>query len=252
MRSAPFARRCWNSFTGGRPAPLPRTAERGREGYTLRRRVWASFTGTVLPPAHPRPSAGTVPSAAQATPYRLGPGPRSGRPGDRPVPRWFTLPPLLSVGGVTAAGGDAVVLETVSPDGATAFLVRRRGSGRSEYSLELVVRSADPEWQWPLVSTIKYSGADGAERVVLVPVARAGFGAAASYVHLPGFTGEASSTGWSARTPAPLADPDPHWDADTVAASVRAALNEATREAWRQVRAHVGDDLRRAIDGELT
>lgn len=46
--------------------------------------------------------------------------------------------------------------------------------------------------------------------------------------------------------------PDTDWDAATVADSVRAALNEATRDAWRQVREIVGDDLRATIDGELS
>jgi hypothetical protein len=41
------------------------------------------------------------------------------------------------------------------------------------------------------------------------------------------------------------------WDAETVATSVHAALNEATRDAWRRVQELVGDDLSRVIGGQL-
>jgi hypothetical protein len=45
--------------------------------------------------------------------------------------------------------------------------------------------------------------------------------------------------------------PGTTWDAATVDDSVRAALNEATRDAWRQVRQLVEDDSRGVIDEAL-
>jgi hypothetical protein len=46
--------------------------------------------------------------------------------------------------------------------------------------------------------------------------------------------------------------PDSAWDAATVALSVGASLNNATRNAWREVRALISDArLRHVIDQEL-
>jgi hypothetical protein len=138
-----------------------------------------------------------------------------------------------------------VLLEASSPDGLVAILVRSRGAERSEYSLELVVHGTDATL--PLVSEISYTQADGHERLLLVPVAQGRFGPPASYVRLPGFGADRE---WRAAVPSPVL-PSTTWDTTTVADSVRAALNEATRDAWRQVRELVGDDLRDVIDGAL-
>ena len=245
MSAGSVARRSWGSFiAGGRPH-IPRAEGRARDGYTLRQRFWASFTGLDLPWA--RVGAVSAPEAPVRPPA---PSARPATSSDviagRIAPGWFALPPILTVAGLTAAGGDTVILETSSPDGGARFLLRTQGA---EYRLELVLRGVDAAR--PLVSSVRYATAGGGERVLLVPVVRGRLGPPASLVRLPGFAADSSSGGWTARAPAPVT-PDTGWDAATVADSVRAALNEATRDAWRQVRELVGDDLRATIDGELS
>ncbi|WP_329466261.1 hypothetical protein [Streptomyces sp. NBC_01431] len=247
MSAGSVARRSWGSFIGGRPH-VPRAGGRARDGYTVRQRFWASFTGLDLPWAR----VGSV-SAPEAPVRPPAPSARPAASSDaiagRLEPGWFALPPILTVAGLTAAGGDAVILETSSPDGGARFLLRTQGAGRPEYWLELVLRGVDAAR--PLVSPVRYTTAGGGEKVLLVPVVRGRLGPPASLVRLPGFAADSSSGGWTARAPAPVT-PDTDWDAATVADSVRAALNEATRDAWRQVREIVGDDLRATIDGELS
>ncbi|MFJ3306915.1 hypothetical protein ACIPSA_28075 [Streptomyces sp. NPDC086549] len=120
-------------------------------------------------------------------------------------------------------------------------LVRSHGTACPEYSLELVLVGAQAAR--PLMSAVRYPGANGSEQVLLVPVVKGQFGPATSYVRLPGFTVEWVSTAWRASAPVPVAS-STAWDAVTVAVSVRATLNEAPYNAWRQVRELVGDDLR--------
>ncbi|MEV5880515.1 hypothetical protein AB0L75_41335 [Streptomyces sp. NPDC052101] len=99
----------------------------------------------------------------------------------------------------------------------------------------------------PLMTAVRYEGGAGLERELLVPVVRGRFGPAASYVRLPGFVGE----GWTASVPVPVC-PDSAWDVATVALSIGASLNDATRDAWREVRALISDaGVRRVIDQEL-
>ncbi|MFF8772938.1 hypothetical protein [Kitasatospora sp. NPDC015120] len=138
-----------------------------------------------------------------------------------------------------------MLLEASSPDGTARFLVRGHGEPAREYSLELVVPGVEDTV--PLMTVVRYAAGNGAERVLLVPVTRARFGPAAAYVRLPDFRGE----DWAASAPAPVG-PGSSWDAAAVAASVGAALNGATREAWREVRALLSDaGLRRVIDEHL-
>ncbi|MCE3030120.1 hypothetical protein [Streptomyces sp. CMSTAAHL-2] len=257
MSNGSLAQRSWNSFIG-RPQPSRVGAVgRARRGYTVGQRLWASFIGVDLPPASHRPR--WAPKAPVYRPLLVkgqarvkwdseahdevrGGGPFGpGRLDDG----WFALPALGEAGGLTAAGGDAVLLEASSPDGGAAFLLRAEGGVTPEYRLEMVLRGG--EAAGPLVARVRYVAASGGERTLLVPVVRGRFGPAASLIRLPGFT----FGSWSARTPAPVT-PAIAWDAVTVAASVRAALNEATRDAWRQVRELVGDELRATIDGELS
>lgn len=229
--AASVGRRVWGSFVGVRVPHAPR-GTRGREGYRLRQRFWASFIGVDLPPATAPRRPETVPRMSHRRELR-------GEPG------WYALAPFPAVGGVTAAGDDAMVLEESSPDGLARFLVHgHRGDG-SGFSLEVVLRGVDADG--PLMCVVRYTRADGREQVLLVPVARARFGPSASYVHLPGFTAE---TAWAASGPVEVAE-DAAWAAETVADSVRAARNEATHEGWRQVRELVGDRLRGIIDEEL-
>ncbi|MGW6239783.1 hypothetical protein [Streptomyces sp. NPDC055094] len=245
MSAFVFAQRWWRSFTGGRPPQLPRTAGRGREGNSLRLRVWASFVGRDLPPSRRGMAPTYETSAGLSRPALPGDDPRNQQRASPLAPGWFELPPLLTGGGLTASGSDAVVLETSAPDGRARFLVRRRDGLRPEYSLELVLRDVDAAR--PTVTAVEYTTADGVGQVLLVPVARGKVGPPASYVRLPGF---AVGTAWTASAPAPVTS-NTAWDAATVAGSVRAALNEATRDAWRQVAELVRDDLRGVIEGEL-
>ncbi|MFC1437983.1 hypothetical protein ABUW04_06900 [Streptacidiphilus sp. N1-10] len=242
-----IARRAWESFTGSvmpRHVPL---AARGREGYTLWRRTWASFIGFDLPDRR-----NTLPTAARsrgAAPVAQATA--SGRlPSDQPLagrlsPGMFVLPQLRSGSVLAAAGADAVALETSSPDGRARFLVRPGGLAESPYSLELVLSGVDASR--PLMSTISYIQSDGFERVLLVPVLQGPFGPPASFVRLPGW---GVDTPWQAAV-AVTVTPGTAWDAAAVADSVRAALNEATRGAWRRIRELVDDDLRDAIDRAL-
>lgn len=125
MSAGSVARRSWGSFIGGRPH-VPRAGGRARDGYTVRQRFWASFTGLDLPWAR----VGSV-SAPEAPVRPPAPSARPAASSDaiagRLEPGWFALPPILTVAGLTAAGGDAVILETSSPDGGARFLLRTQG-----------------------------------------------------------------------------------------------------------------------------
>jgi hypothetical protein len=238
------ARRSWRSFTGGTVTRRPPAGARAREGYTLRQRLWASFIGADLP-AGPLANESVLPEKPTGN---RAPVSKAARDRSRPqplAPGWFLLPQLPQAGGLPAAGGDTVLLEASSPDGTARFLVRSHGEPVLEYSLELVVRGT--EGTAPLMTTVRYASLVGPERVLLVPVARGRFGPAASYVRLPGFAGEE----WTASVPASVGS-DSTWDVATVALSVGASLNDATRDAWREVRALISDaGLRRVIDQEL-
>ncbi|WP_435218879.1 hypothetical protein [Streptomyces sp. bgisy034] len=233
MTRGSVVRRSWSSFTTGRRAASPRAGERGRAGYALWQRAWASFTGINLPS---RP--GRVPDTAP----RLTPAPR---PQATPAAAgWFALPSLPAAGALTASGSDTVVLEAPSPDGRAVFVLRRTGGQTAEYVLELVVRDSVDQ---PELVTVTYTGPDGEEHTLLIPVSPSSFGPAASFVRLNGF---AAGSTWQATGPA-LIPEDPDWPSATVAHSVRAARNEATREAWRRVRECAGQGVRDTIDGAL-
>ncbi|MFC1415453.1 hypothetical protein [Streptacidiphilus cavernicola] len=256
MTTGSVVRSSWRSFIGRSPSPSSSLSlspapgrGRGRDGHTLRQRFWASFTGLDLPPVRSArlgaaPAHATTPGSPPVAPRQ--PPPRR-RTGGLPSGR-FLLPRLPQVGGLTADGGDAVLVEASSPDGSATFLVRGHGTTPLAYSLELVVHGRDATR--PLMTSVGYAGPDGVERLLLVPVVRARIGPPASYVRLPDLSAEAELT---ASAPVPVSPESASaWDAATVAASVRAALNEATREAWRQVRESVADDgLGAVIDREL-
>ncbi|MET8027607.1 hypothetical protein [Streptomyces avermitilis] len=233
MTRGSVARRFWSSVTTGRRAASSLAGGRDRAGYALWQRTWASFTGINLPP---RP--GHAPDVAP----RLTP---ASRPQTAPAAAgWFGLPSLPAAGALTASGSDTVVLEAPSPDGRAVFVLRRTGDRTAEYALELVVRDTADQ---PELATVTYTRPDGEEHTLLVPVAPSRFGPAASLIRLNGFT--AGST-WQAHGPAPVPE-DPDWPPATVAHSVRAARNEATREAWRRVGECTGQGVRDTIDGAL-
>ncbi|MCX5103680.1 hypothetical protein [Streptomyces sp. NBC_00439] len=209
--------------------------ERGRAGYALWQRAWASFTGVILPP---RPVHHPAHAPQQAPAHQ---------PQTRPVaPGWFALPPLPTARGLTASGSDAVVLEAASPDDRAAFVLRHPAGDAPEYSLELVVRGGDEEDR-PLLATVTYAEPDGHKHVLLVPVVPGRFGPAASYVRLCGF---GPGTMWAATGPSPVPE-EADWNPATVVDSVGAALNETTRDAWRRVREFVSEEVGDVIDGAL-
>lgn len=241
MSDGPLTRRSWRSLTNATPALRTSTGVRAREGYTLRQRFWASFIGADLPAGNLLTESVARERSAEYPTVSAREQPRTSGPG------WFPLPLLPSGAGLAAAGSDTVLLEARSPDGKVQFLVRGQGDSGAGYSLELVVRDLDGAEL--LMTTVRYSegGGEGPERALLVPVLRARFGPAASYVRLPGFTGE----GWGASAPIPVRAADV-WDVAAVTLSVRSALNDATRDAWREVRALISDaGLRGVIDEEL-
>ncbi|GAA2230949.1 hypothetical protein [Streptomyces nogalater] len=205
---------------------------RGRAGYALWQRAWASFTGINLPP-RPGHAPGTAP--------RLTPAPRTQAAA---TAGWFALPSLPEAGALTASGSDTVVLEASSPDGRAFFVLRRTDGQTAEFALELVVRDTVDQ---PELATVTYTGPDGEERTLLIPVSPSRFGPAASFVGLDGF---AAGSTWQATGPAPVPE-NPGWPSATVTRSVRAARNEATREAWRRVREGAGQEMRDTINGAL-
>ncbi|MEZ7002269.1 hypothetical protein [Streptomyces sp. AD55] len=233
MTRGSVVQRSWSSLTTGRRTVFPRAGGRGRAGYALWQRAWASFTGVNLPPR-----AGHTPDTAPP----VTPAPRPQAAGA--AAGWFALPSLPAAGALTASGSDTVVLEARSPDGRAVFVLRRTGDQTAEYALELVVRDTADQ---PELATVTYTGPDGEEHTLLIPVSPSRFGPAASFVRLGGFT--AGST-WQATGPAPVPE-NPGWPSVTVAHSVRAARNEATREAWRRVRERAGQGVRDTIDGAL-
>src|SRR6185437_15351777 len=156
---------------GGREPDLPRTAGRGRDGYTLGQRFWASFIGLDLRIDRFATVPPTVPPG-RARKVQFGPSTRVDSWGrSRSIhrePGWFPLPRLVGIGGLTAAGDDVVVLEASSPDGRVRFLVRTDRAVQPEYRLELVLDGIDATW--PVVCAVRYTDAGGGEQVLLVPV----------------------------------------------------------------------------------
>ncbi|MFB7646072.1 hypothetical protein ACFC1G_16190 [Streptomyces sp. NPDC056085] len=120
-------------------------------------------------------------------------------------------------------------------------MVRGPGSTSLDYRLELVLETIGDGR--PSMTVVRYTRPDGTEQSLLVPVIRGRFGPPASYVRLLGFDGASTLTASHA---VPVSS-DSSWAAARVAASVGAALNEATREAWRQVREVLVDEGLRAV-----
>lgn len=250
MSTRSVALRWWRSLLDTQRPVRPRrpasllASGRGREGHSLGQRFVASFTGTplapaaALPPPTPARTAGGESAASGRSPARSWPVAAG--------PLWFPLPRLPTAGGLAASGSDRVVLESRSPDGKARYMLRTDGAVPPAYRLELVVRETTARL---LVSEIRYTGADARERLLLVPLVQGRLGPAASLVRLPAFTA-ASSEQWTALAPEPVTAGSA-WDAETVADSVRAALNRATREAWAQVGELIGPDLRTVIDRGL-
>jgi hypothetical protein len=239
MSNLPFARRYWNRLTaagasGGSPA-----AGRGRTGYGFWQRYWAAFIAADLPVRQETASAGGgSPAAVPRSPgsARLLTAAGQERAG------WFTLAPLPGPAGLRAGDDDDVIVEMASPDGRVEFFVRRSGIAPDLYRIEVVVRDADA---LPAVIIIRYETADE-EQLLLVPVTAQNLGPAVSQVELPGIQ---PGRNWEASGPLRI-DPAA-WDEDTVTRSVHAAVNEATRNAWRQVGDTLAEPMKQMINRAL-
>ena len=237
MTGLSFARRYWNSLTEAEVSGSLASG-RGRAGYSFWQRYWASFSGVALPI---RPGTATRESAATAV-EPSSPASRQhaiGQPGSG----WFLLPQLPGLAALRAGDEDGVIAEIATPDGRVEFFVRRRGGGLEQYRAEVVLRDFDA---LPAVVSIRYGTTEG-EQLLLVPLAAQEIGPAASQVELPGFN---RARKWETSAPVQV-DRATVWEEETVVASIRAALNEATREAWRQVGDVTGGELRRVIDRAL-
>ena len=237
MMSRSFSRRYWDGMTGADAPPSSLAVGRGRTGFTFGQRYWSSFIGVDLP-ARPDTAAAEF-SAPASKPMHL--------PRRLPIARqlregWFPLPQLPAPAGLRAGDDSDVVAEVTSPDHRVEFFVRRISIAPTRYRVEVVMREFDA---LPAIIVIRYGEADG-ERVLLVPIAQQAIGPPVSQVELPGFTG---GTAWEAS--AQVRPDQTPWGEDIVIASIRAAVNQATRDAWRQVGEVVGDDLQRLIDRVL-
>lgn len=235
MSGASFLRRYWDRLTNADVARVAPSAGRGRRGYTFGQRYWASFVGADLPVRSEQATGQTMYGATPSD---------SSRRTDRAGTHWFLLPQFPEPDGLLASDDEAVVVEAASPDGRAEFFVRRHPTARAEFTLDVVLREF-PEL--PAAISVRYTSAAGGERTLLIPMAGQDLGPATAQIALPGFDG---GSGWAASVPVPVTERTA-WEAATVADSVEAAVNEVTRDAWRQVRELVSEDLRLTIDEAL-
>ena len=231
MTGPSAARRYWRSFTRTEGVPEVQVAERGRVGYSFGQRYWAAFIGVVLPVAEDDGRA----QAPISPPSRAGRGLPTA---ERAVQRGFLLPDLRLASYRASPQGSAIAA-AATPDGLTEFYVFP-GGRPGWYLLEVVFRGAG---SLPAVVTVRYRTIEGGEQVLLVPLGLSKIGAPSAQVRLAGVD---DSKNWEVSEPVP-ASRDSAWDAGTVTASAKAAANEATREAWRQVSTMLTPDLQQVI-----
>ena len=132
-----------------------------------------------------------------------------------------TLPPPRPLATLAAASRTPTALVKAALPGAQAVLVLHQERA-DVFLLEVVPDEADDS---PRFVAVHYGNASGDEQVMIIPFLGAGL------ARLPGYV---ASLPWHASVPAP-ADQLLTWDLETVAASVRAAVNNATRRAWRTI-----------------
>lgn len=233
MTGLSFARRYWNSLTEAE-ASGSLASGRGRAGFSFWQRYWASFSGVALPI---RPGTATRESAVTAA-EPSSPARRQ-RAISQPEAGWFLLPQLPGLAALRAGDEDGVIAEIVTPDGRAELFVRHYGGTPGQYRAEVVLRDFDT---LPAVVSIRFTAAEG-EQVLLVPLAAQEIGPAAAQVELPGFD---RARKWEISAPIQV-NRATVWEEETVVASVRAALNEVTRAAWRQVGDVIGGEMRRVI-----
>ena len=245
MSTASFARRCWNAFTGiTTQETASRSLTTGRQvaGYGFGQRCWAAFVGLDLPAlpmsalAQPAVLTSVSGRSHQARSNSVQPTP------PRSAGGWLPLWPQVASSSLRADDGDGLMAEFRSPDGRIDYFIRRLSVSQERYRLEVVVRDAE---SLPAVISVRSTQTkDG--RVLLVPVVRSEWGPSAAQIDLVGF----DSAAWEASGLA-LVDQAMVWDTSVVVASVGAAANEATRNAWRRVGEIVTEDMRRVITEAL-
>lgn len=160
------------------------------------------------------------------------------RRGDTPpgeVPGLALPLPRLQVGLAAARSvGGTAVLRVVLPDAGTRLILHRERNG--DYLLEV---DRNVETKVPQVIAVSYGRIDAAQGFVVIPARHSGLARLAGY---------SPTSPWQASqaTPAQILA----LDADSVAASIRAAVNNVTKHAWREI----GDtepELRQLIEREL-
>jgi hypothetical protein len=151
---------------------------------------------------------------------RLGPSSAKSS-GSLPV----ALPSPHRLATLAAASQERTAMTRVVLPGGRAALVLHRERADT-FLLEVIPDKAD---DFPRFVAVHYGNTRGDEQLLIIPFLRAGL------ARLPGY---AASRPWQASLPAP-ADQLLSWDLETIAVSVRAAVNNVTRRAWRAISEHV-------------
>ncbi len=148
----------------------------------------------------------------------------------------FALPLPRRQAELAAAGerSDTAVLRVVLPDAQGTLTLHRERDG--SYLVEIDLRHRADQ---PVVITMRFGKEDGDVGVVLIPVQRSGL------ARLDGFSPVAP---WQASLAS--GPPFPALSAASVASSVRASANNATRRAWSDI-GDIVPEIRQAIGREL-
>jgi hypothetical protein len=149
----------------------------------------------------------------------------------------IALPPSRPLATLAAASRARTALIKITLPRAEAVLVLHREDADA-FLLEVIPDTVDGSVRFV---SVHYGDTDGYERVLIIPF----LGAGLARLH-----GYAASLPWEASLPGP-ADQLLAWDLETVAASVHAAVNNATRRAWKTISDRV-PGLRDAITEELS
>ena len=148
----------------------------------------------------------------------------------------FALPLPRRQAELAAAGerSDTAVLRVVLPDAQGTLTLHRERDG--SYLVEIVLRHRAEQ---PVVITMRFGKEGGDVGVVLIPVQRSGL------ARLDGFSPVAP---WQASLASGPRFPD--LTTASVASSIRASANNATRRAWSDI-GNIVPEIRQAIEREL-
>lgn len=147
-----------------------------------------------------------------------------------------TLPSPRPLATLAAASRTPTALvKAALPGGQTVLVLHQERA--DFFLLEVIPDVADDS---PRFVAVHYGNVSGDEQVLIIPFLGAGL------ARLPGYV---ASLPWHASLPTP-ADQLLTWDLETVAASARAAANNATRRAWRTITERV-PELREIVTKAL-